>query len=293
MAGLVAYESSDEEEEVKPQPAPELLRKTEAVTADANSHLSTTTQEGPKSPRPEQKVDEGPAVYGPQIGPSSGPSFPPLEEDPASTELPLPPGSPYTATRALLRDLTLPTVPDMDIPPSPPGSPSAAVSKKFENFLELKKKGVHFNARLADTASMKNPALADKLMAFAELDHRDQYRTTLAADLWTRTRSRATRTRSSCARARAILRRPGRGLPVTLSSSCQRRLRQRRKITGRLKRLVRENGRRDLIREMERGCGATPWSITVVYDEYLRDFTVDDVSSGLKEEWADLYPMLT
>lgn len=30
---------------------------------------------------------------------------------------------------------------------------------------------------------MKNPALADKLMAFAELDHRDQYRTTLPADL--------------------------------------------------------------------------------------------------------------
>ncbi|TGJ82457.1 hypothetical protein E0Z10_g6285 [Xylaria hypoxylon] len=184
MAGLVAYESSDEEEELKPQPAPEPLRKTEAVAADANSIPSTITKEAPKSPQPKAKVDEGQAVYGPQIDASSGPSFPPLEEDPAGVEIPLPPGSPYTATRALLRDLTLPAVPDMDIPPSPPGSPSATTSKKFENFLELKKKGVHFNSRLADTASMKNPALADKLMAFVELDHRDQYRTTLTANLW-------------------------------------------------------------------------------------------------------------
>ncbi|KAI0972740.1 HCNGP-like protein-domain-containing protein [Xylaria arbuscula] len=189
MAGLVAYESSDEEEEVKPQPAqpaPEPLRNTEAATADTNSIPRTTTKEAPKSEKLETTVDEAQqSVYGPQIGPSSsGPSFPPLEEDPAVIEVPLPPGSPYTATRALLRDLTLPAVPDMDIPPSPPGSPSAATSKKFENFLELKKKGVHFNARLADTTSMKNPALADKLMAFVELDHRDQYRTTLPADLW-------------------------------------------------------------------------------------------------------------
>ncbi|KAI0447456.1 HCNGP-like protein-domain-containing protein [Xylaria telfairii] len=184
MAGLVAYESSDEDDEVKPQPAQEPLPKTASVTADANSTPSTTAKETSRGPQPKPKVDEESAVYGPQIGPSSGASFPPLEGDPADvTEAPLlqPPGSPYTATRAMLRDLTLPTVPDMDIPPSPPGSPPP--SKKLENFLELKKKGVHFNARLAETTSMKNPALADKLMAFAELDHRDQYRTTLSADL--------------------------------------------------------------------------------------------------------------
>ncbi|KAI0533070.1 HCNGP-like protein-domain-containing protein [Xylaria digitata] len=176
--GLVAYESSDEEEELKSELASEPLRKTEAATADASSIPGTNTKEA------EIKVDEAQAVYGPQIGPSSGSGFPPLEEDPAGAEIPLPPGSPYTAMRALSRHLTLPAVPDMDIPPSPPGSPSATTSKKFENFLELKKKGVHFNSRLADTASMKNPALADKLMAFVELDHRDQYRTTLTTDLW-------------------------------------------------------------------------------------------------------------
>ncbi|KAI1171214.1 HCNGP-like protein-domain-containing protein [Nemania sp. FL0916] len=193
MAGLVAYESSDEEEEVKSEAAaPEPLRKTEAVKADANSTPGTSIQGPPKAPQPEPQqqeldTDERPAVYGPQIGPSSAPTFPPLEveEDPASAEgvAPSRAGSPYTAMRALLRDLTLPAVPDMSIPPSPPGSPPPATSRKFENFLELKKRGVHFNARLADTPSMKNPALADKLLAFAGLDHRDQYRTTLPSEL--------------------------------------------------------------------------------------------------------------
>ncbi|KAI2635951.1 HCNGP-like protein-domain-containing protein [Xylaria nigripes] len=182
MAGLVAYESSDEEEEVKPQPPPELLRKTEAVKADMNS-TSNTSKRATTPPESKGSQDRASTVYGPQMAPSLGPTFPPLDED-VGADITMPPGSPYTATRALLRDLTLPAVADMDIPPSPPGSPSASTSKKFENFLELKKKGVHFNSRLAETPSMKNPALADKLMAFAELDHRDQYRTTLPADLW-------------------------------------------------------------------------------------------------------------
>ncbi|KAI1193000.1 hypothetical protein F5X97DRAFT_315548 [Nemania serpens] len=200
MAGLVAYESSDEEEEAKPQPAPpsEPLREVGAVTADADSTPDTTIKEALKPRGPESEVvveDEKPTVYGPQIGPSSasGPIFPPLEEEEdaggrlgvVDSDAPSRPGSPYTATRALLRDLTLPAVADVSIPPSPPGSPPAATSRKFEAFLELKrKKGVHFNARLADTPSMRNPALADKLAAFAELGHRDAYRSTLAPDLW-------------------------------------------------------------------------------------------------------------
>lgn len=98
----------------------------------------------------------------------------------------LPPGSPYTATRALLRDLTLPPLPNTAIPPSPPGrSPPPATSAKFERFLELKKQGVHFNSKVAQNPSMGNPALMDKLLAFVELGSpADQYRTTLAADVW-------------------------------------------------------------------------------------------------------------
>jgi hypothetical protein len=86
--------------------------------------------------------------------------------------------------RALLRDLTLPAVPNMDIPPSPPGSPPPATSKKFEQFLELKKKGVHFNSKIAQSSALKNPGLMDKLLNFAEVDQTGQYKTTLPLDLW-------------------------------------------------------------------------------------------------------------
>ncbi|OTA55501.1 hypothetical protein K449DRAFT_388175 [Hypoxylon sp. EC38] len=97
----------------------------------------------------------------------------------------LPPGSPYTATRALLRDLTLPPLPNTDIPPSPPGSPPPGTSAKFERFLELKKQGVHFNSKVASNPSLRNPALMDKLSKFVELDApADQYQTTLPADIW-------------------------------------------------------------------------------------------------------------
>lgn len=97
----------------------------------------------------------------------------------------LPPGSPYTATRALLRDLTLPPLPNTDIPPSPPGSPPPGTSAKFERFLELKKQGVHFNSKVASNPSLRNPALMDKLLKFVELDApADQYRSTLPTDIW-------------------------------------------------------------------------------------------------------------
>ncbi|OLN88812.1 Meiotically up-regulated gene 151 protein [Colletotrichum chlorophyti] len=95
-----------------------------------------------------------------------------------------PPSSPYTASRALLRNLTLPPVPNFDIPPSPPGSPNAGLEAKFAQFLDLKRKGVHFNAKLAQSAALRNPSLTDKLMTFVDLDGRAGYATTLPTDLW-------------------------------------------------------------------------------------------------------------
>lgn len=115
-----------------------------------------------------------------------GPSLPPVgehlinEEDPSGQI----PSSPYSANRALLRDLTLPSAPNMDIPPSPPGSPQPGANKKFDQFLELKKKGVHFNAKLEQSSALKNPSLMDKLMTFVEIDEGNQYSTTLPTDLW-------------------------------------------------------------------------------------------------------------
>lgn len=103
------------------------------------------------------------------------------------------PASPYSANRALLRDLTLPTAPNLDIPPSPPGSPPPGLNAKFDQFLELKrKKGTHFNARVAQSAALKNPALMDKLLGFVGMepsfedgnDGTEQYATTLPGDIW-------------------------------------------------------------------------------------------------------------
>lgn len=69
-------------------------------------------------------------------------------------------------------------------PPSPPGSPNLGADQKFTHFLELKKQGVHFNAKLASSSALKNPSLLPKLMDFAGLDEPQQYATTLPVDLW-------------------------------------------------------------------------------------------------------------
>ncbi|KAL8740917.1 MAG: hypothetical protein Q9190_006429 [Brigantiaea leucoxantha] len=94
------------------------------------------------------------------------------------------PNSPFSAQRASIRDLTLPVAPNLDIPPSPPGSPLLESEKKFEHFLELKKQGVHFNEKLASSPALKNPRLLQKLMQSAGLAENDQYATTLPKTIW-------------------------------------------------------------------------------------------------------------
>jgi hypothetical protein len=128
--------------------------------------------------------EHAPGNDAPLVGPSLGPIDIP-------TELLLPedgetmaPQSPYSANRALLRDLTLPTNPNYDIPPSPPGSPMESTNSKFKHFLELKKQGVHFNEKLAKSSALKNPSLMQKLMTFADIDEVGQYATTVPKDLW-------------------------------------------------------------------------------------------------------------
>jgi hypothetical protein len=103
----------------------------------------------------------------------------PLAEDETSTLQ-----SPYSANRARLRQLTLPLLPNMDIPDSPPGSPSASTNAKFAHFLELKKQGVHFNEKLAKSSALKNPSMMQKLLDFADFDDAGQYASTLSKTLW-------------------------------------------------------------------------------------------------------------
>lgn len=135
------------------------------------------------SARPSPKPD--PPLAGPVLGPTiptdEALPMPELREEEGETG---PPQSPYSANRALLRDLTLPTIPNYDIPPSPPGSPVASTNAKFKHFLELKKQGVHFNEKLAKSSALKNPSLMQKLMDFSDIDELGQYGTTLPKDLW-------------------------------------------------------------------------------------------------------------
>jgi hypothetical protein len=77
----------------------------------------------------------------------------------------------------------MPPIPNFDIPPSPPGSPPLAATKKFTRFLELKKQGVHFNEKLEKSSALKNPSLLLKLMEFAGIDEKDQYASALPEDL--------------------------------------------------------------------------------------------------------------
>jgi len=136
------------------------------------------------SEAPEARV---PQPDGPSVGPVLGPTIP-VDDTTMAESLgegqSFEPQSPYSANRALLRDLTLPTVPNYDIPPSPPGSPISSTNAKFKHFLDLKKQGIHFNEKLAKSSALKNPSLMQKLMDFSDIDEAGQYATTLPKNLW-------------------------------------------------------------------------------------------------------------
>lgn len=131
---------------------------------------------------------------GPALGPVAGPAAPPppmpelgpttnSEQHDASA-----PPSPYTATRLIVRNLTMPPIPNFQIPPSPSGSPPPATTAKFARFLELKTKGSHFNQRLDQSSALRNPSLLTKLMDFAGVSQEDQYATP-----WSKERAIATK----------------------------------------------------------------------------------------------------
>ena len=90
----------------------------------------------------------------------------------------------YAERMTALRNLTLPTVPNLDIPPSPSESPPPAMTQKIAQFLKLKEEGKHFNEKLAGSTAMKNPSLFGKLITHAGLDYHEQYATTLPPELW-------------------------------------------------------------------------------------------------------------
>ncbi|KAF4948440.1 hypothetical protein FGADI_9637 [Fusarium gaditjirri] len=185
MAGLVGYASSDDEEEIQEVNPPLSENKQRVNTTDDKQQDREVKDRTNTSASDYKSLEDDPIGPVQQNAAPLGPFLPPMEgaviddQDAASRST-----SPYSSNRALLRDLTLPSVPDLNIPPSPPGSPPPGTNKKFEKFLELKKKGTHFNAKLELSTALKNPSLMDKLMRFVEVDEHSQYSTALATDLW-------------------------------------------------------------------------------------------------------------
>jgi hypothetical protein len=149
-------------------------------TSFPNDLLETSKNDAAIHTSTEPAIDP---LVGPVLGPAAPAPIdvttPELQEDGDFA-----PQSPYSTERALIRDLTLPTAPNYDIPPSPPGSPDASTDAKFKHFLNLKQQGIHFNAKLAKSSALKNPSLMQKLMDFSDIGEDDQYSTTLSKDLW-------------------------------------------------------------------------------------------------------------
>ncbi|KAH6608710.1 hypothetical protein Trco_002056 [Trichoderma cornu-damae] len=199
MAGLVGYASSDDEgEDEQPQlrqEPPQVATQAAALHADEIERGESRTKTSEESSTA-AKQDSGSPPQPPAIGPviqnavPLGPSLPPVGASMVNTLLDPddgpqePPASPYSSNRALIHDLTLPSVPNLDIPPSPPGSPPPGANQKVEQFLQLKQKGVHFNSKLEQSTALRNPSLMDKLLEFVGIDEVGQYETTLPKELW-------------------------------------------------------------------------------------------------------------
>jgi hypothetical protein len=48
----------------------------------------------------------------------------------------------------------------------------------------LKKQGIHFNDKLANSISLKNPSLLSQMMQHAGIDDRAQYSSSLPTEMW-------------------------------------------------------------------------------------------------------------
>ncbi|KAK4561166.1 hypothetical protein LTR86_005121 [Recurvomyces mirabilis] len=214
MSALVGYGSSDEEEvdDVRPEKPAKVARldndaalqqanedtsgkriglgearRTGSDNVEAHTAIPSIDNDATKNKSyeaPEAAPASAPRPDHDEQGPRPRPSpAPPVDDTTISTSPTSGPTSPYTTERLLIRNLTMPPIPNFDIPdeppPPPPNSEAAATlaarTKKFEHFLALKKKGVHFNQRLQDSSSLRNPGLLPNLMEFAGVSREESY----------------------------------------------------------------------------------------------------------------------
>jgi hypothetical protein len=156
---LVDYGSSSEDEDIQEQTMSTRTKASETATVNG------------------EKVDK---PSGPLVGPTI-PTDGEIQDGGYASLEQLPDDM---SEQDLLRHLTQASHPMTALPSSPPGSPDAQAEAKFKHFLELKKKGVHFNQDLANKSSFHNPALFTALMDRAGLERDDQYASALPISVW-------------------------------------------------------------------------------------------------------------
>jgi hypothetical protein len=144
--------------------------------------LTDNAAPAPEAVQPPAPLDQREVFSGPISGPSLGPTVSPPPAGETSLDDAVP-RSPYASNRALVQNLTLPMVPNFEIPPSPPGSPPQKATKKFAQFLELKKKGQHFNQRLEGSSVLRDPGHLRRLLDFAGISECEQYASSLSEDV--------------------------------------------------------------------------------------------------------------
>ncbi|PYI09046.1 hypothetical protein BO78DRAFT_309106 [Aspergillus sclerotiicarbonarius CBS 121057] len=173
MLGLGAYDSSSDDEVESKSPS---IQPKEGDSQQAQPLQVIRDTGAVKENTPPEKIP-APESDRPVLGPMHEGS-----QDPH--QYPAEPSQVFSASRTLIHDLTLPPIPNLDIPPSPPGSPNPAANAKFAHFLSLKKQGMHFNEKLAGSTSLKNPSLLKKMMDHAGIDDQAQYHASLPPEVW-------------------------------------------------------------------------------------------------------------
>lgn len=181
MHGLVGYGSSSEEED-------EVSLATKLEEDASSNHITHATKHLNNGDEDvvDLHQDQGQEATVTTQGPMVGPSMPmdtlstleEYEEDDMLTDLP------PMSEGDLLRHLTQPSHPISSLPPEPDLQADPAVTAKFKRFLELKKKGIHFNEDLANKSSFKNPSLFASLLERTGLPPEAQYASSLPSDVF-------------------------------------------------------------------------------------------------------------
>lgn len=177
MNGLVGYGSSDEEE----GESSNVVLQSQSTAVETNAIYPVDAQKlEPNGGHVDTQLTTAP-VQGPTTGPNRTASdeyeLEGYEDDHNSSAVAVP-------EQDMLRHLTQPSHPVTSFPPEPEGQADAQVTAKIKNFLELKKKGIHFNENLADKNSFNNPNLFATLLDRLGVPPEAQYSSSLPSEVF-------------------------------------------------------------------------------------------------------------